>query len=90
VHGHSNRRLCAACEDWQVNPTEVIPKTICPNDSGDAGRGEIERLDWIGDLLGVGQDFARWPIRRWKAQLIAEGVVIGLLHELDQRRIAAR
>ena len=53
VHWHSARGLCLVCKDWEVNPIEVIPEPICPNDSGDVRRGKIEGEDGIGDFLRV-------------------------------------
>jgi hypothetical protein len=53
VFWHSVRRLCPACKYWEVNPTEVIRKPICPNDSGDVSLGEIKGQDGIGDFRRV-------------------------------------
>ena len=53
--GHAlalDRRACvSSSKDWKVNPIEVIPKPICPNDGGDVSRGKIESEEGIGDFL---------------------------------------
>src|ERR1019366_9170416 len=77
---------CPVCKDWQVNPIEVIPKPICPNDRRDACCSEIEGQDGIGDFLRVVQDFG--TLRRWKLQPVLSDMLISSLCEIDQGRIA--
>ena len=80
--------MCPVCKDWEVNPIEVIPKPICPNDDGDVGRREIEGQDGIGDFLRVARDFG--TLRRWKIQPVPSGMLISSLRKIDKGRIAAR
>jgi hypothetical protein len=69
------RRLGAGCEYREVDPAEVIGKSIRPNDRRNARCGKIERENRIGNLLRVWQGIRRY-IRRRKVEPVANYVLI--------------
>src|SRR5689334_12048593 len=89
MHWHATAGLHVFFKDWKVNPIEIILKPVCPNNGGDVSCGDVECKEGFDDFVGSIQDLGVL-IRRRKAQPHPSSILIGLLDEIVERRIASR